>query len=91
MSAHDQDGDPLTYALIGSDSPNFSIDADTGQIRVREGTILDFERRPMYDELQVRVWDGHGGTDTIDATVETTDAGEPPPPPPSLGYQVCSP
>jgi outer membrane biosynthesis protein TonB len=85
--------DPLTYTIISGNSAGaFSIDAATGQIRVANPTLLDFETTPTYT-LQVQVSDS--GTpslsDTANVTIQLNDVFEsvtppdpivPPPPPP---------
>ena len=60
-------GQALTYAIVGG-SDLFTIDATTGDIRVAEGALLDFETAPTHT-LTVRVSDG---TLSDDATVEIT-------------------
>jgi outer membrane biosynthesis protein TonB len=83
--------DPLTYTIVsGNASGAFSIDAATGQIRVANPALLDFESNPTFT-LQVQVTDS--GTpalsDTANVTIQlndvfegVTDPGPPPPPPP---------
>ena len=66
--AADQDGDALIYTLDGDDAALFEIDAATGQIAVRQGVVLDYERRDSYS-LTVSVRDSRderGGTDSAD-------------------------
>ena len=85
--------DPLTYTITsGNAAGAFSIDAATGQIRVANPTLLDFETGPSFT-LQVQVTDS--GTpalsDTAFVTIQLNDVAEvavtppgpgPPPPPP---------
>ena len=75
VRATDNDDDALTYALGGDDADLFSIESTTGQIKVRAGTILDYEMQTSYSVI-VSVHDGkdaNGNTDTtIDATIDVT-------------------
>ncbi len=73
--ATDEDGDPLTYRLQGTDAPAFGIVATTGQLRTR--ARLDYETRYTY-AVTVMVSDGRGGADTIGVTISVTDVNEPP-------------
>ena len=74
VTATDEDGDALTYSL-GSDAALFSIDGGTGQIGVKAGTTLDYEKQTSYS-VTVSVHDGkdaNGNADTnIDATIDVT-------------------
>ena len=75
VTATDEDGDALTYSLGGSDAALFSIDGGTGQIGVKAGTTLDYEKQTSYS-VTVSVHDGkdaNGNADTnIDATIDVT-------------------
>ena len=42
-SGSDVDGDTLTYSLADNADGRFEIDADTGEIRVADASLLDFE------------------------------------------------
>ncbi len=80
LSATDQDGDALTYTLLGDvdDGASFDIDADTGQLSAREGVVYDYESKPTYS-VTVQVSDGHGnGSSSIAVTVNLTDANDAP-------------
>ena len=85
VTAADQDGDTLTYSLIGTDADKFDIDSSTGQITVGSGTDLDYEAKTNY-LVTVQVTDGKdekGDDDTsIDASafvnVNVLDLDEPP-------------
>ena len=46
VTATDEDGDTITYSM--SDSGNFQIDGETGQITVAEGANLDYETQTSY-------------------------------------------
>ncbi len=76
LTATDQDGDTLTYTLTGDDAASFDIDADTGQLSVREGVAYDYEARSTYS-VTVRVSDGSGSS-SIAVTVNLTDVNDPP-------------
>jgi VCBS repeat-containing protein len=76
VSATDPDLlDPLTYTIIsGNTGGAFSIDAATGQIRVADPTLLDFESNPTFT-LQVQVTDSGapGLSDTAIVTIQLND------------------
>ena len=89
VSASDEDGNPadtLTYSLSGTDASHFTIEAATGQIKVK--SALDYEANKSYS-VTVNVTDGKAadGTadtkidDTIAVTINITDVNEPPPAP----------
>ncbi|OEK00001.1 hypothetical protein BFP97_00005, partial [Roseivirga sp. 4D4] len=79
LVASDPDaGDALKYAITGgNDAGIFTIDEDTGEITVANGSLLDFETITQYD-LVVTVTDEGGLTDTANVTVEMTNVNEPP-------------
>ena len=86
-TANGGDGEVLTYSLRGPDAGLFTIDRgnDTetdpdmvaGQIRVAEGTDLDYETRKTYTVV-VRATDPSLATDEITVTIEVTDFNEDP-------------
>ncbi len=73
ITAADDDDDALTYTLSGDDAGLFSIESETGQIKVGAGTELDYETQTGYS-VTVSAHDGkdaNGNTDTtIDATID---------------------
>ena len=69
VTATDSDGDPLTYALSGASA--FIIDAASGQIRVADGAVLDYETTTSYT-VTVSVTDGKDANGQPDATVDAT-------------------
>ena len=79
------DGDTLTYALVGTDATSFDIDASTGQLQTK--STLDKETKATY-EVTVSVKDGkdangdpnaNEGTDaTITVTITVTNVNETP-------------
>ena len=83
VAARDDDNDPLTYTLGGTDAAVFGIVASTGQLRT--AGALDRERKSTYT-VSVGVRDSRdaGGdpdlaTDTtITITISVTDVNEPP-------------
>ena len=71
VSALDDDGDTLTYALAGPDAGAFDFDPGTGQIRVQEA--LDYEGKASY-AVTVTVHDGKNADGEADATVDDSIA-----------------
>ena len=71
ITATDGNGDALTFALTGASA--FVIDAASGQIRVAEGAVLDFETTTAY-AVTVSVTDGKDAQGNPDATVDDTIA-----------------
>ena len=76
VTAMDDDDTVLTYSLEGRDAESFGIDS-TGQIKVGEGTTLDFETRTRYTVI-VKVKDAHNLTDTVTVNITVTDEEEDP-------------
>ncbi|MCG9128174.1 cadherin domain-containing protein [Candidatus Poribacteria bacterium] len=71
--ANDANGDSLVYSLSGTDSTNFYIDNDSGQLYT--ANILDYETNSSYSVV-VSVSDLHGGTSTIDVSIKVLDLPE---------------
>ncbi|MCY4059360.1 MAG: cadherin domain-containing protein, partial [Gammaproteobacteria bacterium] len=75
VTATDADGDPLTYALGGTDTAAFELDTSSGQLRTK--AALDYETKASY-AVTVSVSDGKdaagGADDAVDATVSVTIA-----------------
>ena len=71
------DSGELRYALSGTDASMFAIDANSGQVRVGRGTVLDYESIQSYAMVVVAT-DGNGGESRIPTTVAVTDVNEPP-------------
>ena len=69
VEANDADGDTLTYSLDGADASSFTIDTDSGQIRVAADAMLDFERKPLYS-VTVSVTDNKDSEGNADPTVD---------------------
>ena len=85
-AANNAEGEVLTYSLSGPDAGLFTIDRGTdpatppmvaGQIRVAEGTELDYETRKTYTVV-VTATDPSLATDQITVTIEVTDYDEDP-------------
>ena len=72
VSATDPDNDTLTYTLGGTDAESFSIDNTNGQLQT--SAALDYEAKPSYS-VRITVSDTKL-TDTIDVTINVTDADE---------------
>ena len=85
VTASDVDGDTLTYSLSGTDAGKFTIVEASGQIKVKSGTVLNYEKAdgndptsaPTYS-VTVTATDPDDETDTIDVTITVTDVDEPP-------------
>ena len=81
VTAEDPDDEKLTYSLVGTDASSFSIDAETGQIKVNAS--LNFEADAQY-EIEVMATDSRagstGGADNphVDVTINVTDVDEMP-------------
>ena len=69
VTASDQDGDMLTYALGGTDAASFTINGSTGQLMTQ--AALDYETKDSY-MVTVTADDGMA-TDTIDVTINIID------------------
>ena len=70
-------GDPVTYSLTGTDAASFTIDADTGQIALADGKVLDYETKDAYS-LQVVATDSQRATASKSVTIALRDVNEPP-------------
>ena len=76
MSATDEDDDPLTYTLGGTDAGAFDINYTTGQLITREP--LDYETKNAY-AVMVTVSDGTlTGSISVGITVTDVDENYPP-------------
>ena len=69
----DPDGDTLTYTLSGPDASSFTIDENTGQIKVSAGTVLDYETDKNAYEIVVIATDPSGASFTIAVTIRVTN------------------
>ncbi len=75
FEAHDPERDLLEYSLLGEDGDSFAIISSTGQLVTKD--VLDYEARSDY-EFIVRVEDGRGGSDEVEAMIEVVDINEAP-------------
>ena len=73
--ATDADGDIPAHTLGGADATSFTIATTTGQLVT--SAELDYETRSSYS-VTVTADDGHGGTDSIEVTIDVTNVSEPP-------------
>ncbi len=77
VTATDHDGDDLAYSLLsGGEEAPFGIVAATGQIRVAEGAVLDYESGTTAYTVSVRASDGTRA-DTAAVTIRVTDVPAP--------------
>ncbi len=73
LTATDEDGDTTKFTLNdSSNSSNFELDADSGELSLRAGASLDYETRTSY-VFNARVNDGLLSADPITITVNVTD------------------
>ncbi|MGI9509493.1 MAG: FG-GAP-like repeat-containing protein, partial [Geminicoccaceae bacterium] len=76
VSGTDPDaGDTLTYSLTDDAGGRFAIDANTGEVTVVDGTLLDYETATSHD-VTVRVTDAAGATYDEVFTIDVADAVE---------------
>ena len=71
------DADVLTYTPGGRDKDSFAIASDTGQITVKTGTKLDYEKKNSY-MVTVTATDPSLASTTIDVTINVVDVNERP-------------
>ena len=69
--------DVLTYTLGGRDKDSFDIASNTGQITVKTGTKLDYEKKKSY-MVTVTATDPSLAFATIDVTINVVNVNEPP-------------
>ena len=83
--------DTLVYALApSSDYALFGIDNTTGALRFSAPPDYEAVGAGKSYSVRVTVSDGEGGTDSIDVTVNVTDADEPPAPPTALNVAAAA-
>ena len=75
VTATDPESNTLTYSLGGTDADAFGIDEANGQLRT--SAALDYETRSSYS-VTVVAEDSEGANDSIEVTIEVTDANDPP-------------
>ncbi|NQV27476.1 MAG: hypothetical protein HQ518_24260 [Rhodopirellula sp.] len=69
-SAIDPEGDAVTYSLINDAGGRFTIDATTGVVSVRDGSLLD---GPNSHTITVQASDGAGGTSNADFVIAVSN------------------
>ncbi|WP_419551800.1 SwmB domain-containing protein [Candidatus Poriferisodalis sp.] len=74
-AADTDSGDVVAYELSGSDL--FTVDSDSGQIRVAAGESLDFEAAPSHS-VALKASDSSNASDTVTVTIAVTDVNERP-------------
>ncbi len=85
VTATDGDGDTLVYTMSYTDASKFTIDAASGQIKVKTGYVPDYEAKSSY-QVRVHVSDRKGPfgeadssvDNTTTVTINVTDINEPP-------------
>ena len=73
ITATDRNGDNVTYSLTGNGK--FTVEPQTGQIRVAEGAALDHEAAGTHS-LSLRAQDVHGDHDEISVAVTVNNLDE---------------
>ena len=77
VTAMDQDNDPLTYSLGGTDAASFALaDPTSGQIQTK--APLDYETKRSYS-VEITVNDPSQESATIAVTINVTNVNESPP------------
>ena len=74
IAASDANGNALIYTLGGADATLFTIEEDTGQIKVGAGTILDYEAEKNTFTVDVTATNPSGASATISVTIAVIDA-----------------
>ena len=76
VTANDIDGETLRYGLFESDSQFFTIDTNTGQIKVAPDTTIDRTTQTRY-QMRIEATDPHNARirTLINITVTTTGSG----------------
>ncbi len=67
-------GDTLTYS-VADDSP-FAIDATTGEISIKDGSVFDFEGDSIPTSVEVTVTDADGLSTSQTLNINVTDVNE---------------
>ena len=75
VSATDEDGDSLTFALTGSGSVDFSLNPTTGVVTLPGA--LDYETTSIY-YLTIRACDSNGGVATTSLNITVVDQNDSP-------------
>ncbi len=73
VAARDEDaGDVLTFSILEGDEGLFRVDAQTGALRVQEGSALDFETQATHS-LTLQVSDAEGLSNEVGVLVQVLD------------------
>ena len=67
----------ITYTLSGPDAGLFTVDETSGQIRVADGTLLDYEQSADSYELAITATDGVGEAVSVTVLVQLSDVALP--------------
>ena len=76
VTAESVDGQ-ITYALSGPDAGVFTVDVESGQIRVADGTLLDYEQSADSYELAITATDGRGQAVSMTVLIQLSDVALP--------------
>ena len=63
----------ITYELSGPDAGLFTVDVESGQIRVADGALLDYEQGNSAYGLTLTATDGLGQTASVTVTIQLTN------------------
>ncbi len=77
VAASDPDADGLTYSLTDDAGGRFAIDPASGEIKVADGTLLDYEDATQHS-ITVEVTDPDGLSDTATYAIDVQDVNESP-------------
>ena len=69
VAAEDEENDPLTYSLTGTDAAAFNINPSSGQIRTKDA--IDYEAKSSY-QVTVEVHDRKDGAGATSTTIDDT-------------------
>ena len=78
VTATDPEGHQLAYTLTAGDVDSFTIDGDTGQLRVKQGTVLDYETGRRSYSVTVTATDPSLASASTVVTITVADVNEPP-------------
>ena len=77
VTATDPDSDTVSYNFEPPGSDLFTIDGNSGRIRVKTEGALDYESAPSHT-VTVRAGDSSDAFDTVDVEITVEDVNEPP-------------
>ena len=73
VRAWDVRDEPVTFTLAGADAASFTVDEQTGQIRVAPGAVFDFEGERTVYEVSVVATNTSGGVATLEVVIRVTN------------------